>query len=176
MKKLLSLSVISCVLAGCGGNSNEEIQHWMDQTKAETHPAIPKLKQPKDFIPFMYDKKDQPDPFNPIKLQSALAKLNPGSAHGIKPDLDRRREALEAVPLDIVKMVGTITKGGVQYALIEVDNKGVNQVRAGNYIGQNYGIITKINDESIQIKEIYLDAGGDWAERVQKLELQEAKK
>jgi len=176
MKKLLCLVVIPVCLSACSGSSDQEVQAWMDQTKLETRPSIPKLKEPKDFIPFTYDKKDDLDPFNAAKLQAALAKLNPGNANGIKPDLDRRREALESVPLDIVKMVGTITEGGVHYALIQVDNKGVNHVKAGNYIGQNYGLITKVNDDSIEIKEIYLDAGGDWAERVQKLELQEAQK
>jgi type IV pilus assembly protein PilP len=180
MKKLLSavgpVLLLPLVLAGCGASSEQEVQAWMDQTKAATRPSIPKLKEPKDFIPFSYDKKDQLDPFNQVKLQTALAKMNPGNGHGVKPDLDRRREALEAVPLDIIKMVGTITQGGIRYALVEVDNRAVNQVKIGNYIGQNYGKITKIDDESIEIKEIYLDAGGDWAERVQKLELQEAKK
>ncbi len=176
MKKLLGIMTLPLALAACNGDSNQEMQAWMDQVKSETHPSIPKLKEPKEFIPFTYDKKDDLDPFNIVKLQSAMAKMNPGAAHGIKPDLDRRREALEFVPLDVIKMVGTITEGGVHYALVEVDNKGVNQVKAGNYIGQNYGLITKVNDDSIEIKEIYLDAGGDWSERVQKLELQEAQK
>jgi len=179
MKKFLGLilpSLLSVGLAGCSGSGDQEVQQWMDKTKQETVASIPKLNEPKDFIPFVYDKKNELDPFNPTKLQSALAKMNPGSAHGIKPDLDRRREALESVPLDVVKMVGTITQGGVHYALVEVDGKAVNQVKAGNYIGQNYGLVTKINEDSIEIKEIYLDAGGDWSERVQKLELQEAKK
>jgi type IV pilus assembly protein PilP len=176
MKKLLSLLVVPFILSACGGSSEQEVQQWMDQTKQETKPSIPKLKEPKDFIPFTYDKKDDLDPFNPMKLQSALAKMNPGNAHGIKPDLDRRREALESVPLDTITMVGTITQGGIHYALVSVGSGGVNQVKAGNYIGQNYGLITKVDDDAIEIKEIYLDAGGDWAERVQKLELQEAKK
>jgi len=176
MKKLLSVISLPFVLAACGASSEQEVQQWMDQTKAETRPSIPRLKEPKDFIPFSYDQKDELDPFNPMKLQSALAKMNPGSAHGIKPDLDRRREALESVPLDVMTMVGTITQGGMHYALIEINGKSVSQVKAGNYIGQNYGLITKVNDDSIEIKEIYLDAGGDWAERAQKLELQEAKK
>ena len=175
MRKLLCVISLPLVLSACGSSSEQEVQQWMDQVKQETRPSIPKLKEPKDFNPFSYDKKDEIDPFNAMKLQSALAKMNPGNAHGIKPDLDRRREALESVPLDVVRMVGTITEGGVHYALIEVDHKGVSHVKAGNYIGQNYGLITKINDDSIEIKEIYLDAGGDWAERVQKLELQEAK-
>ena len=176
MLRLAALTLLPLLLAACGNSNEQEVQQWMDKTRQETRPSIPKLKEPKDFIPFSYDKKNEIDPFNPGKLQSAFNKLNPGNGNGIKPDLDRRREALEAVPMDVIKMVGTITKGGVHYALVEVDGKGVNQVKAGNYIGQNYGLITKVSDEAIEVKEIYLDAGGDWAERVQNLELQEAKK
>jgi type IV pilus assembly protein PilP len=174
MKKLLFTLATPLLLAACGGSNNQEVQQWMDQVKSETLPSLKKLKEPKDFIPFTYDKKGEADPFNQVKLESALAKLHPGNAHGIKPDLDRRREALEAVPLDVLRMVGTIVENGVRYALIEVDHKSVSHVKAGNYVGQNYGLVTKVNDDSIDIKEIYLDAGGDWAERVQKLELQEA--
>jgi type IV pilus assembly protein PilP len=175
MKKLLYV-VMPIVLAACGGGGVQEVQQWMDRVKQETRPSIPKLVEPKDFIPYTYDKKDELDPFNPAKLQSALAKMNPGSAHGIRPDLDRRKEALEAFPLDALKMVGTLTEGPNHYALLEADSKGVYQVKAGNYVGQNFGLVTKVNADSIEIKEIYLDSGGDWAERTQKLELQEAKK
>jgi len=177
MKKLLSVAFLMPVgLTACGENGKQEIQHWIDQTKQATRASIPKLAEPKDFLPFTYDKKDELDPFNPAKLQSALAKMNPGNAHGIRPNLDRRREALESFPLDALKMVGTLTQGANHYALLQADAKGVYQVKAGNYIGQNFGLVTKVNDDSIEIKEIYLDSGGDWAERTQKLELQEAKK
>jgi type IV pilus assembly protein PilP len=175
MKKLLYLA-LPITLSACGGSGDQEVQRWMDVVKKETRPSIPKLVEPKEFIPFTYDKKDELDPFNPAKLQSALAKMNPGSAHGIRPDLDRRKEALEAFPLDALKMVGTLTQGPNHYALLEADGKGVYQVKAGNYVGQNFGLVTKVNEDSIEIKEIYLDSGGDWAERTQKLELQEAPK
>ena len=174
--RLAALPALLLLLSGCGNSNEQEVQQWMDKTKHDTLASIPKLKEPKDFIPFSYDQKNVIDPFNPGKLQSAFNKLNPGNGKGIRPDLERRREALEAVPMDTLKMVGTITKGGVHYALIEVDGKGVSQVKAGNYIGQNYGRITNVSDDAIEIKEIFLDGSGDWAQRVQTLELQEAKK
>ncbi len=176
MKKLFLVFMFPALLSACGKSSDQEIQQWMDKTKQETLPAIPKLKEPKDFIPITYEKKDSLDPFNPVKLQSAMAKMHPGSAHGVTPDLERRREVLETMPLDTLKMVGTLTKGGNYYALLEADSKWVYQVKAGNYVGQNFGLVTKVNSDSIEIKEIYLDSGGDWAERTQKLELQESKK
>ncbi len=176
MKKLLSVILMPLALAACSDSSVQEVQQWMDKTKLETRPAIPKLKEPKDFIPFTYDKKTEIDPFNPIKLMSALAKMHPGNGHGIQPDMERRREALESVTLDSLRMVGTITKGALHYALLQSETKGVYQVKAGNYIGQNFGLVTKVSDDSIEVKEIVLDSGGDWIERLTKLELQEAKK
>lgn len=176
MKKLLYVGLLPLALSACGGSSEQEVQQWMDNVKKEARPFIPKLVEPKDFIPFRYDKRDELDPFNPAKLQSALAKMNPGTAHGIRPDLDRRKEALEAYPLDTLKMVGTLTEGPNHYALIQADGRGVYQAKAGNYVGQNFGLITKVDDDSVEIKEIYLDSGGDWAERPAKLELQEAVK
>jgi type IV pilus assembly protein PilP len=172
----LGVALLPFALIACTGESEREVKAWMNEVKQETHASIPKLIEPKEFIPFTYDKKSVLDPFNIGKLQSALAKLKPGSAHGVSPDLDRRKEALEAYPLDTLKMVGTITKGSTNYALIEADNKGIYEVKPGNYMGQDFGLVTKVNDDSVDIKEIYLDSGGDWAERTQKLELQEAKK
>ncbi|MGV3743108.1 MAG: pilus assembly protein PilP, partial [Burkholderiaceae bacterium] len=92
-----------------------------------------------------------------------------------RPDLDRRREALENFPLDTVKMVGTLNRRGLSFALLEVD-KVVYQAKVGNYVGQNFGMITDINETEIELKEIVQDAAGDWVERKAKLELQEATK
>jgi type IV pilus assembly protein PilP len=73
-------------------------------------------------------------------------------------------------------MVGTLTSGTSRYALLQSDAKMVYQAKVGNYVGQNFGLIMKINDDSIEIKEIVLDGAGDWVERPTTLELQEAKK
>jgi type IV pilus assembly protein PilP len=48
----------------------------------------------------------------------------------------------------------------------------------GNYMGQNFGIITSINDGEIKLRELVQDSSGDWAERQSRLLLddQEQKK
>lgn len=176
MKRLLCIMTLPVLLSACSKHGEKEVQAWMDKTRQETMPSIPKLKEPKAFVPIGYDQKDRADPFNAMKLQSALAKMKPGNGHGVQPDLDRRKEALESIALDTLKMVGTMNKGKEHFALLEVDSKAVYPVKVGSYIGENFGRITKITDDRIEIKEIYLDSGGDWAERTQKLDLQEAKK
>jgi type IV pilus assembly protein PilP len=180
----MTLSRIGCAalvfalltgLAGCGDGGVQEVRQWMDEVRRQTKISIPPLMEPKKFTPFTYGGKDNVDPYNPSKLAVAFAKLQANSPNALKPDLDRRREPLEAFPLDMVKMVGTLQKKGKSYGLLQVD-KTVFQIRVGNYVGQNLGMITKITDTEVELKEIVQDASGDWVERKAKLELQETKK
>jgi type IV pilus assembly protein PilP len=93
----------------------------------------------------------------------------------IAPEMARRKEPLEAFPLDSMAMVGSLNKEGAPTALLKVDNL-LYQVRVGNYLGQNYGKIIKISETAIQLREIVQDATGDWIERIASLDLQEGKK
>ncbi len=161
-------------LAGCGDNGVPEIKLWMDGIRQQTKVSIPTLSPPKKFTPFSYEAKNLIDPYSPSKLAVAFAKLQANSS-GMKPDLERRREPLEAYPIDVLKMVGTLQKPGLNYALILAD-KTLFQVRAGNYIGQNFGMVSGITETAVELKEIVQDASGEWVERKAKLELQEAKK
>jgi len=72
-------------------------------------------------------------------------------------------------------MVGTLQKPGLSYALLQVD-KAVYQIKVGNYVGQNFGKVTRVSETEVELKEIVQDASGEWTERQAKLELQESKK
>jgi type IV pilus assembly protein PilP len=89
----------------------------------------------------------------------------------ISPELARRKEVLEGFPLDTVSMVGTLNKKNTLVALLRVD-KLLYQAKVGNYVGQNYGRITKISDSEIVLREIAQDASGEWIERKVDLRLQ----
>jgi type IV pilus assembly protein PilP len=162
------------LLAGCGDSDVKEVHDWMDQVKQETRPSIKPLTEPKDFIPYAYSAKEAVDPFSPDKLLSQLAKAAETAVDPNKPDLQRPRELLESFPLDTMHMVGTMQKTGVNYALVQID-RGVYQVRAGQRIGQNFGIVTRVGDDAINIREVVQDAAGEWVERMAKLELQQSK-
>lgn len=170
---ILPLTMVA-LLAGCGSGGESEVKEWMAQTKRETRVFVPKLVEPKTFTPFAYGRRDSVDPFNPAKLDVALAKMRAQSSSGIKPDMDRPREALEQYPLDSIKMVGTLKKPGMSYAILQADRL-VYQAKVGNYLGQNFGMITEITEDGINIKEIVQDASGEWTERKARLELQESK-
>ena len=68
-------------------------------------------------------------------------------------------------------MVGSIDKNKSKVGLLKVD-KLLYQVKVGNYIGQNYGRITKITDSEIVLREIVQDAAGESIERIANLQLQ----
>lgn len=167
------LLALGLALAGCGDSDVQEVRQWMAQVKAQARVVVPPLSEPKTFIPFAYAAKDEVDPFSPNKLLAELAKASKSNG-AFKPDLERRKEVLESYPLDTIKMVGTLQKAGVVYALLQID-RAVHQVRAGQYLGQNFGRISSVTEEAVSIKEIVQDAGGDWVERMSKLELQDSK-
>jgi type IV pilus assembly protein PilP len=167
--------ILASALTGCGDGGVQEVKQWMAETRQQTKVFVPKLAEPKVFTPFIYNAQNEVDPYNPAKLSVALAKMQAKSTSRFKPDMERRRELLESYPLDTLKMVGTLQKTGLSYALLQAD-KAIVQAKVGNYIGQNFGMITKVNETEIEIREIVQDASGEWVERKAKLELQENKK
>ncbi len=122
----------------------------------------------KSFPTVAYEASDLVEPYNASKIEPERK----AGGGGIKPDLDRRKEPLEAYPLESLKMVGTLTKGKMVHALVQAD-KNLHQVKIGNYMGQNFGIITDINETEVQLKELVPDSLGDYAERTSTLQLQE---
>jgi type IV pilus assembly protein PilP len=170
--------VASLALSACASSEREELQTWMAQERANAKPRIQPLEEPKSFTPQAYLGSDGMDPFNPMKLMQVLrresAQANANTSL-IAAELNRRKEPLEAEPLDAMTMVGSLDKKGTPTALVRVGNL-LYQVRVGNYLGQNYGKITRITETSIQLREIVQDGSGDWIERNSTLELQEGRK
>ena len=176
--RLIPLIVIALGLPGCGSSGDDELRQWMSELRATTKPKVTPLTEPKQFLPQTYAMDSGVEPFNSIKLTQALRRESTQSASNaalIAPEMARRKEPLESYPLDVMAMVGSLDKKGAPTALLKVD-KLLYQVRVGNYIGQNYGRITKITENSIQLREIVQDATGDWIERAVSLDLQEDKK
>jgi type IV pilus assembly protein PilP len=159
------------LLAGCGDSDVREVRDWMEQVKRDTHPAVKPLPEPKDFLPYAYGARQAVDPFNPNKLLGELARVAATSNNPNQPDLQRPREQLETYPLDTMQMVGTMEKGGVRYALLQVD-RSLYQVRTGQRIGQNFGVVTHVGEDAVDIREVVQDAAGEWTGRMSKLELQ----
>lgn len=167
------------LLAGCGVSSEDELRTWMAEQRAQMRPRVQPIPEPKPFKPENYTDVGLVDPFSKEKLTSALKRdLAPQASATSKllaPELARRKEPLEAFPLDTMVMVGSMIRDGQPAALIRVD-KLLYQVRVGNYLGTNYGRITKITETEITLREIVQDAVGEWIERPATLQLQESVK
>jgi type IV pilus assembly protein PilP len=163
-----SLALLACLaLAACGGDGHPDLDAWMkDQGKAAKGKLDP-LPQIKPYDPFTYNAFDLPDPFKPRKIEPTKG----GSK--LAPDFARRKEPLEAFPLESLAMVGTMARNKTNYALVRTPEKDVFQVRAGNYLGQNYGVIVEIGDGELKLKELLQDGAGDWTERTSSLQLQQ---
>jgi type IV pilus assembly protein PilP len=158
-------------LSGCSGEQ-DELQAWMDQQRHEVRPSVQPLSPPQKFDPEAYAGMDGVEPFSSQKLTGALKQeaRQPNSA--VSAELNRRKEPLEAFPMDSMSMVGSVNRKGTQYALLKVDNL-LYQVKVGEYLGQNYGKIMKITETEITLREIVQDAAGEWIERPTTLQLQE---
>jgi type IV pilus assembly protein PilP len=173
--RLVALALTATWLTACGGGEETELRAWMDETRKSMRPTTQPVPEPKQFAPYAYEGKALIDPFDAQKMVLAVARQAQAraSTSAIKPDLDRRREALEGFPLDQLKMVGTLRQQGNNVALIDAAGQTF-MVKAGNYMGQNFGLVTKIGETEVDLKEIVQDAAGEWVERPAKLELQEA--
>lgn len=168
----VALSVVT--LSGCGGSSTDDLRQWMTEQRNAIAPKVAPVAAPKRFVPQEYTSQTAVPPFSSEKLLIALRSegLNGGNSALLKPELNRRKEPLELVPLDTMTMVGILDKAGKKVALVRVD-KLLYQVAVGQHLGQNYGRVLKITDDQITLREIVQDATGDWVERPTTLQLQE---
>lgn len=164
----LALCAAVFALAGCGSDQSD-LQEWMQTTRKNMPINVEKLSEPKVFAPYQYSSTGTTDPYSPQKLKVGLNAER--KAQGPVPDLTRPREALEAYPLDSLRMVGNLVKNGQVVALVMADRL-LFQVRVGEHVGQNFGRITKVSEEEISIRELVQDAAGDWVEREAALKLQ----
>lgn len=165
MKRLASIMIV-LGLTGCGGSGMDDLRAFVAETGKDMQGKIEPLPEVKAYEPFTYDAFDLPDPFKPRKLTT-------GGGGGIQPDLNRPKEPLEAFSLETLKMVGMLSKKGVIHAVIQTPDKAIYHVRKGNYVGQNFGLITQISDTEVTLREIVQDSAGDWSERTSTLILQE---
>jgi type IV pilus assembly protein PilP len=180
MSRITSLGIVvfASLLAACSQSGQEELQAWMNQQRAQTKPKIEPIPEPKKFAPQAYTQDRATDPFSNQKLTQALKRESSQSTSNaglVAPELARRKEPLEAYPLDTMAMVGSLFKAGKPVALVRVDNL-LHQVRPGSYLGQNYGRVVKVGETEVVLREIVQDAAGEWIERTATLQLQERSK
>jgi len=165
MKKIWLL--LPFLLVGCS-QEQDDLKAWMAREEAGMKGQVKPLPEIQPYEQVGYEGFALPSPFDTSKFVSSNV---PAVVGGVRPDVNRQREPLEAFPVETLKMVGVLMKGGVNYALVN-SNGSIYQVKTGNYMGQNFGVITQISETEITLKELVEDLNGDWVERTTPLYLQ----
>ena len=172
MRKVLVLAGIG-LLAGCGGEEQSELRQELAQLTKDLRGRVDPLPLVKSYEPVPYKGEGMVDPFVPgrIVVTQVASGGGSGGGGGAQPDLNRPKEPLEAFPLEAIQMVGTLSQNQDTFALVRA---GANlfRVKKGNHMGQNFGVITSIDDSQISLKEVVQDSGGDWVERSSSLQLE----
>ncbi|MBK7955232.1 MAG: pilus assembly protein PilP [Candidatus Accumulibacter sp.] len=158
----------SVFLVACSAGDHEDLREWMKTVALDSKARIPPLPVVEPYEPVAYDVGNLLDPFRPAKVGPEEKK----GGGGFRPDLDRPREPLELYPLESLKYVGVMTRRKVSYAIIQVDAT-LYQVKVGNYMGQNFGVVVNVSESEITLRELIQDSAGDWVERTSTLLLQE---
>lgn len=168
--KVILGAFVTLGLTACSGGEHEDLKQWMAESTKDLVGKVPPLPEIKPFPVVAYDAINLVSPFAPSRIEPDKRPVSTG--FGPRPDLNRRKEPLEAFPLESLKMVGSMIQGAVKQAIVQAD-KSTYQVKAGNYMGQNFGVITSVTETEITLKELVEDSNGDWSERTSKMLLQE---
>ena len=167
LPNIILLALLSTALVACNGDKEDDLDKFMATAGNDMGKTVAPLPEVLPYTPLQYNADGiLSDPF---KARKAASK-----AGALQPNTNRPKDALEAYPLELLKYVGTLSKNKLIYALIKTPDNTVQQVKVGNYMGPNFGLVTKIDETSISLKEIIQDdLTGDWVEHTASINLQE---
>lgn len=174
MKRVMSFFLCGVVI-GCSGSNHDELQQWMDDSAKDMRGNIPKLPEVRPYQAVPYEVEGMLDPFKPNKIEpESKYRQSAGKGGAFQPDFEAREQRnslLEKYPIESLKMIGYLNVNKQPIAVIQVDDK-VKQVKVGDYIGFDFGMVTKVTDKEVELRELIQDSAGDWSERKSSLLLQ----
>ena len=170
--RLLLLAAAVMLLSACSNNEEMiELQNFVQATVNRPPGRIEPIPEFRSYEPFQYSAASLRSPFDvPLDITQIIRNQN----SDIRPDENRPRELLESYPLSNLSMVGTITRGGTEWALMLDETGLVSRVTIGNFMGRNHGRIVGISETQIDLVEIVPTGDGFWMERPQTIQLRQA--
>lgn len=165
--RILPICILSISMVACSNDEGDDLDKFMRDAARDMRPKIKPMPEVKAYQALQYNADGLlSDPFHARKASNRSSVL--------QPNMNRPKESMEAYPLESIKYVGMLSKNKLSYALLQTPDNGVQQVKIGNFVGQNFGAVTKITESEVMLKEIVQDdLSGDWIERVSSLALQE---
>jgi type IV pilus assembly protein PilP len=159
------------IIAGCSSDNFEDLDAFMVQAKATPGGRIEPIPTFAPYKPFDYGAISKRAPFDipvlvrPLDISSSAIVDAPSST--------RPKELLEQFNIETLRMVGSLEKDGVLWALLSDGQSTVHYVKNGNYLGKNHGRIVATTSSYIQVIEIISNGGNGWIERPRVIEIKE---
>lgn len=170
------VSAISLLVTACDGGAHQDLTKFVADTKAAAAKTskIDDLPDIQPYETYLFDQNISRNPFAASVAEED--EVTTASSNGVQPPRDRRKEPLEAYPLDGLRMVGTLEQDDKLWAIISVVNNaegGIHRVSLDNYMGQNYGRVVSITEDKIDLIEIIPNGLGGWIEQNSSIALSE---
>ncbi len=163
----------SLLLSACVSRDITAVESEVSQIMARKGGRIEPVPEIKLYEAYIYSSGEQ-DARDPFKLFYVVAKPeatdNGAADNGLTEEMkrerdNRNREELEQFELDSLRMVGTIDNDNNNWAIV-LDPEGVvHRISVGNYMGTNIGKVINVFEDRIELREIFQDGTGRWAER-----------
>lgn len=171
--RFMITAMIGSLLSACSDGGLSDLQSYVKSVKSRPAARIAPLPEFKTYETFSYSAEELRDPFVMFQNEAELVQSTMAVSSGPKPDEKRNKETLEQYPLDTLRFVGQLEKDNEQWAIVTSPDSLVHRVKAGNYIGQNFGKVTAVTENQLEIKELVPDGMGGWIERDAALSLGE---
>lgn len=112
------------------------------------------------------------NPFDAQRLNDWLRQQHPNHEPAwLAAERTRTPQWLERFALDQLQLVGQLMQDGQRVALIKAAQR-IHQVKVGHYLGLHQGRVLSIEEQALNLREIFQDETGQWQQRrvVMKLE------
>lgn len=155
------LLVSMAVLLSACSDDIADLEQYVAQVKARPAGIVEPIPELRPYRKFEYPQHTK-DPFDGSILKPKVSA--PAFEQGISLDRNRVPEFLEGFPLDSFIMVGTVKQSGIHWGLVKIPDGTIHRVKAGNYMGQNFGKIILIEEGRISLKEVISNGLGGYKE------------
>jgi type IV pilus assembly protein PilP len=166
---MLFMALGSLTLVSCSSDEFSDLEQFMNEKRSRPGGVIAPIPPFKAYKAFTYSATTLRSPFDrPIEIRE-ITQLQ--SVSTVEPDNDRAKEFLEQYTFDSLAMVGSLSRAGTDWTLVQDPDGGVHRVRNGDYLGRNHGRIVESTENYIAVIEIVSDGNDGWVERPRSIKL-----
>ncbi len=177
LRPWLTLGALALLLGGCGSRDQSDLQAFVTEVHSRQGGRIEPLPVMKPSERYLYQSAEagRRDPFEPYyqakRASPAERQVSDAQRQFLQEIQTHNPEELENFELDSLRMVGTLENLGSLWGIVLDGDGTVHRVTIGSYMGRNYGKVTRIAEERIEIREIVGDGQGGWDDRAASLAL-----